>query len=991
MADLLVCPNGHHWVPSRDSPLAAGGAERVCPVCGDTGEVAAEDFLAALRDPEGEMPPPPRPVPGAVAQVALGLLGPPGDAAGTWLPTITGYEILGRLGRGGMGMVFRARDLLLGRLVALKVILADAEPKELARFRTEVEAVARLQHPNIVQIYEVGEEGGWAYCALEYVEGGSLARKLAGQPQPARPAAQLVETLARAVQFAHDHGIVHRDLKPGNILLQPNPELGSRNPPSPTRSVSDFEFRIPDFLPKITDFGLAKRLQGGAGQTDTGEILGTPGYMAPEQVRGKPQEVGPGADVYALGAILYELLTGRPPFQAATPLDTLLLVRSEEPVPPRRLLPSVPADVETVCLQCLNREPHRRYATAGALAEDLRRFLAGEPVLARPAGLWERAVKWARRRPAAAALLGVSGAAVLSLLALGLWHNTQLRRYNAELQAERDHAEEMRTLAQAKEVEAWKRKRQAEKQWQRAEANFLSAQDAVKQMLTRVANDEGMLTNEPRMELVRRKLMEDALQFYQKFLRQRSTDPAVRWEVAMAYLRVGDLRKMLGQAADAETAYRAAIDLYKGLADEFPQIPSSRFDLAGGYTNLGTLLLATGRLPEAEQLFRRALELQQPLADEFPAKAEYREDLAGSHHNLGTLMFQTGRVPEAEQGLRRALALRQRLAEEFPATALYRQDVARTQANLGNLFCGTDRLKEAEAAFRQSLDLQQRLVEEDPKMAAYRRELAGSHQRLAVVLARTGRHEEAEQEYARAVDLQRALAEDFPRVPAYGEELAQSYRNRGLLWVRARKPKEAERDFRQALDLQQRLVDEFRHMAPYRSDLAITLEDVAEVLLQQDRLAEARQHVEQAIEHQRAARKLQPEQPAYGRCLGSHYQALAETLLRLGDHTGAAQAAEEMPPLLPQHGEGNHAAARCLARCVPLAERDPALPREIGAALAQGYRDQALARLREALRHPSGPDWERVKTDPSFAPLRSGEDLQKLIGEWEEARRHVEK
>src|SRR5262249_30335269 len=217
MSELFMCPNGYHWAPSSDHLFAADGPETVCPVCGRTGEVAPEDFVAELREAEEEMPPPPRPVPAAVAQVALGGLGP----AGTWLPTITGYEILGRLGRGGMGVVFRARQIRLGRVVALKVILAGVggDPKELARFRTETETVARLQHPNIVQIYEVGEQDGWAYCALEYVEGGSLARKLAGRPHPALPAVQLAEALAPAVPIAHDHGIVHRDLKPANSLL----------------------------------------------------------------------------------------------------------------------------------------------------------------------------------------------------------------------------------------------------------------------------------------------------------------------------------------------------------------------------------------------------------------------------------------------------------------------------------------------------------------------------------------------------------------------------------------------------------------------------------------------------------------------------------------------------------------------------------------------------------------------------------------------------
>jgi serine/threonine-protein kinase len=304
---------------------------------------------------------------------------------------VPGYEILGELGRGGMGVVYRARQVRLDRPVALKMVLAGghAGAAELARFRTEAESVARLQHPNIVQIHEVGESGGLPFFSLEYCGGGSLDRQLNGTPWPARKAAELVETLARAVHAAHRAGVVHRDLKPANVLL--------------TR----------DGQPKITDFGLAKRLDVEKGQTQSGSILGTPSYMAPEQAGGKTREIGPAADVYALGAILYELLTGRPPFRAETPLDTVLQVVSEEPAPPRRLNAKVPRDLETICLKCLHKEPGKRYATAEALAEDLRRFQADEPILARPVGASERAAKWVKRRPALAALLAVSALATL--------------------------------------------------------------------------------------------------------------------------------------------------------------------------------------------------------------------------------------------------------------------------------------------------------------------------------------------------------------------------------------------------------------------------------------------------------------------------------------------------------------------------------------------------------------------------------------------------
>jgi serine/threonine protein kinase len=317
-------------------------------------------------------------------------------------PQFEGYEVVGLLGRGGSGVVYQARDVRLNRTVAIKTLLSGsgAGPEELARIHREAEAVAQLRHPNIVQIHEIGDRDGCPYLVLEYVASGSLAQHLDGTPVPAAAAARLVLPLAEAVQHAHQAGIVHRDLKPGNVLLGSKFQVPSSK--SEDRKPDNLELGTWNLEPKVADFGLAKRLDLDQGQTQTGTVLGSPCYMAPEQAEGRIHEVGPATDVYALGVILYELLVGRPPFRGTTMLETLEQVRGLDPVPPRNLQPKVPRDLEAVCLKCLNKLPADRYSGADGLAADLRRFLNGEPVGARSVTLKDhlgRAIVHARIDP----------------------------------------------------------------------------------------------------------------------------------------------------------------------------------------------------------------------------------------------------------------------------------------------------------------------------------------------------------------------------------------------------------------------------------------------------------------------------------------------------------------------------------------------------------------------------------------------------------------
>ena len=385
---------------SASEPLSTAELCRNCPeLAGELERKIArlktvDGFLFSTRDGAGAHP----------------IRKPGGDAAPR-LPELPGYEVLEELGRGGMGVVYKARQKSLGRFVAVKTLAGSrwARPGSAARLRQEAQALSRLNHPHVVQVLDVVETESALSVVLEYVEGESLAQRLGGSPMPARDAAQLMLTLARALTAVHEQGLLHRDIKPGNVLLGRSGEI------------------------KISDFGLAKESGSTAGLTVTGEILGSPSYMAPEQVQERIDEIDVRTDVYAMGATLYEMLSGRPPFQAASHAETFKQVIDSEPVSPRLLNPGVPPDLETICLRCLEKAPARRFATAGELAEELKRYLRREPIRSRPIGTAQRLMRWCRRRPAAAALIVVSTAAVLAIAGGLVLRDRDLTRYNDDL------------------------------------------------------------------------------------------------------------------------------------------------------------------------------------------------------------------------------------------------------------------------------------------------------------------------------------------------------------------------------------------------------------------------------------------------------------------------------------------------------------------------------------------------------------------------------
>jgi serine/threonine-protein kinase len=663
-------------------------------------------------------------------------------------PDLAGYEVLEELGRGGMGVVYRAWDRRLKRPVALKMLLAGAyaRPEERERFRREAEAEAGLRHPNIVQVYDVGTLDGRPYLIMEFVEGGSLAQRLGVAPLPAGQAAALVATLAEAVQTAHDRAIVHRDLKPSNVLVSA------------------------DGTPKITDFGLARRLEEAPGLTHSGATLGTPSYMAPEQTRGGTQAVGTAADVYALGAILYETLTGRPPFRADTAAETMRQVAEQEPLPPSRSGVRVPHDLEVICLKCLCKEPHRRYASAAALAEDLRRFGRGEPITARPTGPLERSARWLRRRRVQVGVFFLGSLLGIGLVAAVVWlwleHEAGIRRdldraRRAERLVARADAIRLKrvTLAEGRFNPAAERRFSngiADRAYEAAfrDAGLGAVGDepeavaarvgdlAARQPLLTVLDDWAVCAADARRRAwvlrVARRADPDAW-------RDRVRDPAA-WDDRSAIARLAQTASIADQPAPVLTAlgerlhdlggdgtgfltrvhrehpddFWAAVTLARtlqeGPAPETAVAPYQRAlklrgDSAAIYTNLGLISHARRDWHAAYDSYEKALQIDR--------------DFAPAHNNYGLALKGEGKWEDATGRFREAIRLD--------------PDLAPAHCNLAEIRAFSGGLLEAIEHYRQALQI-------DP-------EFAPAEYLLGVVLVARGRLDESQERRREGVRL----------------------------------------------------------------------------------------------------------------------------------------------------------------------------------------------------------------------------------------------
>ncbi|MDX1929682.1 MAG: serine/threonine-protein kinase [Pirellulaceae bacterium] len=759
------------------------------------------------------------------------------------LRLIAGYQILDELGRGGMGVVYRALQPALRRQVALKMIAqgVHAGQSELMRFRREAEATAALHHPYIAQVYDVGELDGQPYIAMELIQGRALSEHLLSQPLRFEEAARLLVRLAQAIQHAHASGIVHRDLKPQNILLESFPD----------------DIRESDELrPKIVDFGLAKRIEPSATVTSTGIIVGTPSYMSPEQATGNNALVGPSTDIYALGAILYEALAGRPPFKGVSPIETLTQVRTAEPVRPSVLRPGLPRDLETICLKCLQKSPKDRYLAATDLIEDLDRFLDGRPILARPVGLTRATWKWTKRHPAVAALIGVIILASASLTTLGLVYNASLRN----------------ALGVAKTEQA------------RADENFQFAFQAVEQMLERVGFAQ--LADTPEMEGIREKLLAEAVEFYSKMLDdQPRADVDSRRQYYNAMTRLGKIQWTLGDKDSALRNLDQAIVAQQSLSAQYPERYDIQHEFAVSHIN-------KGMVTQDAADFRHAIDVLQGISEAYPI---CKRELAQAINNLANV---TASIAERERLHLRALELRQELLQASPDDSSLLYGLGETQHNLGFLYNTTGRTAESESAYREALRVFERLVNQHDSVTDYRNALAESMTHIASVVHTLGRTDEAITLIERATDIRKLSAARFPKLPAMREAVIRGLLTQAAFLIQTSRFARASEVSHEAVEMAIELAQKFDD-ASHQLVEAGSLTILATALSGELKMAEARETFERANSIYEALLKAEPTNPGYRTEAGVQFMNFSNAL-RQEDPKRAAEFNNRSTALLEQ-------------------------------------------------------------------------------------------
>jgi tRNA A-37 threonylcarbamoyl transferase component Bud32/tetratricopeptide (TPR) repeat protein len=839
------------------------------------------------------------------------------------------YELLQELARGGMGVVYKARQRKLNRVVALKMILSGqlASPADVQRFYSEAAAAAQLDHPGIVPVYEVGQQDGQHFFSMGYVEGGSLAASLKDGPLPPREAAELVRKIAEAVAYAHGHGIIHRDLKPANVLLD---ESGQ---------------------PRVTDFGLAKRLTADSQLTGTGQVIGSPSFMPPEQAQGNIQEIGPASDVYSLGAILYCLITGRPPFQAARVMDTLRQVLEQEPVAPRQLNPAVDRDLETICLKCLQKQPAKRYASAQALADDLRRYAAGEAILARPVGSGERLWRWCRRNPR---LAGAVAAISLLLLVVSFgstWAAVTIRAESNQKETERkaavaarEEADRARKLAQENEVIA-------------AEQAGL-ALDTLNTLIFQVQHQ---LSKDPGMQRLKRDLLQTALDGLKKVANHPGAGSGIQWSMEDALMRMGELALQFGNTEEAYGYFERRYQMTRADLDTDPTNARLMERAAMACINLAEVSTGVRRdMKKALALYQEAHGLRSKVAqvslDELERQNEkllptqrmkpyyIKLNLSEACTRVGLTHYFLGDSAHAEAPIRQSLGLREELVTELLAReAVWSLSVTPTSWATPVSVTG-------------SIPWLGDLASEQQQ------NLARNYHLIGEIYFRLGDLEKSLVYYARCAAVREAELADHPKDFRLRGDLGQFYEYYGTVHL-------CRGDTQEALPLYDRSLQLLRELTAvdksveYRKNLATALysRGIAAERMHDTAGAEKSFHECLQIREELAARDAKNDRAKMDLMLvlphcGKHEQAaLLADLLRSGK-------ANDRELLL--------VIARCYAQCAAAASGD--LP------LKEQYEHQALEALQAAVAQGYS-DIMTLQSAPDLEPIRKRQEYKKLL------------
>ena len=663
------------------------------------------------------------------------------------------YELLEKIAQGGMGVVFKAQQKKANRLVALKMILAGrfASREDVARFYSEAESAAKLDHPNIVPIFDVGKHGEHHYFSMAYVEGQSLAARIQQGPVTASEAARLGEPIARAIAYANREGVIHRDLKPGNVLL------------------------TPDGSPRVTDFGLAKQVDSGKDLTTTGQIMGTPGYMPPEQASGRMSDVGAESDVYALGAILYALVTGRPPFQGTTAIETIRQVLDREPVAPRTLNPEIDQDFETICLKCLQKPTSARYETADALADELRRFQAGEPILARPIGVAERSWRWCKRNRTVAALIsGIAGSLILGIVVSSYFAMLANRRTERAQQGTQialsaletvinTIQEKLRSIPEARELRR-QLLRDSLADLQKVSGEVQS-QGRVDQNTANVLVDLALLFDEVgdedghSMQGVAEQHFLQAVAIFRKLDIESQYDAQWLSDYARALDQLGNFYIEQNRIDEAEPFILEAMDLRRVIVRRDPDSLKRKLALSFSISNRGDCYALQREFAASLPSYEEAIDISRSLVDAQPGNMAYLTQLIDCLVRAGDSYHDMNRHDEAIKYFEESERLSQQRLDHEPGSRLAQETLSFVHERLGNHYMKTGDPQRAHGHYDEMLRLTQLAFDQDPQSHHLLDGLSVCYEKLALVNARLGDHKASAEAKQKANDLLRQLNE----------------------------------------------------------------------------------------------------------------------------------------------------------------------------------------------------------------------------------------